>query len=300
MIRAMTWLVERIPEPLKYNDAFAWVVRSALRLRAARLEKLIFSATTGRSGTKALAALFARIPDCISLHEPNPCMNGEVLRAAAYGDSGRVERAYRQRKSLRIWQAAFRHRYYVEINHLFIKTFASLALEEFGDRVRIIHLVRPPIDVATSIFCLEEVPGTTAGNDWWLDHRAPTNQIRIAEVLDTDRRFTHPFYRALWYWYEIEQRISTWRRRLPAGQFVRFETGWLNEPARVFALFDALNLPYSPPPILEQVGARIHAREYHKRSAAIPADLATDMHHRFQRLLLDRGVDVSALSALAA
>ena len=40
------------------------------------LEKLIFTATTGRSGTLSLAKLFAKVPGCRSVHEGHPVMNG--------------------------------------------------------------------------------------------------------------------------------------------------------------------------------------------------------------------------------
>src|ERR1700740_1104738 len=79
------WAMTPFPfKPIKHNAVVAPVARFWLGLRARGLEKVIFTATTGRSGTLSLAKLFAAVPGCRSVHEGHPVMNGTVLRAASY------------------------------------------------------------------------------------------------------------------------------------------------------------------------------------------------------------------------
>src|SRR5690349_8276092 len=227
---------------LKHNRVVAGVARRAAWARNRGLERVIFTATTGRSGTTTLTRLFSAVPSCKALHEPWPPMSGEVLHAASYGDVRFVREAFRRSKAVNILRAAAGHRYYFEANHCFVKTFAQLAAEEFGDRLAVVHLVRPAIEVAMSIFRLREEPGTNVGNFWWLDHRAPSNLIPIADLLDSDRHLAHPFYKALWYWHEIEARIAALRASLPSLTIVRFETAELDDKHKVLRLFGNLGL----------------------------------------------------------
>jgi hypothetical protein len=274
-------------KPLKHHPVVAAVTSRVLRMRNRRLEKLIFTATTGRSGTLTLARLFSAVPGCVAVHEGHPIMHGPVLRAASYGDRRLVDQVYRRVKSVNILRAAAGNRYYVEANHLFIKTFIGNAIEDFGERVAIIHLFRPAVEVAKSIYCLRDYPGTERGNYWWLDYRAPTNLISIAHLLDAEGEFSHPFYRALWYWHEVEARIAAWRTRVPAINIARFETHWFNDASRVFALLDTLGVEYDRPTIAAMVGRREHLKEHQKIDAAPHDEQAERMARRFAELVED-------------
>jgi len=245
---------------------------------------LIFTATTGRSGTLTLTRIFDKIPGCRALHEPYPVMNDEALRAAGYGDSDALDRFYRT-KSINILRAATGYQYYLEANHLFIKTFVAHAAREFGDRLAVIHLVRPVLEVATSIYRLHRQPGTESGNRWWLDYRAPLNRIRIADALEGE--YSHPFYKGLWYWFEIETRVHEWRQRLPGVPFVRFETAWFNKPQRLVILAKELGITVDSRQIEPLVGVKEHTRE-HMKIAALQPDEAQRMFERFLDLLRRR------------
>ncbi len=283
----------------KHNPLIASAARLGLRAMTHRLERVVFTATTGRSGTKSLASIFSMVPDCVSLHEPWPDMSGDVLRAASYGKQDLVNRIYRCIKSINILRAAVGYRYYFEANHCFVKTFMEQAIADFDDRIAVVHLLRPAIDVAMSIYRLHEEPGTGLGDAWWLDHRAPTNLIRISSVLDSDREFSHPFYKTLWYWHEVELRIAAWRARMPAVRMVEFQTEWLGDRAKVMWLLGQLGIECEETcirmqPTLEQ---NKNAREEQKTVPALPEEQARDMLERFRRLLADRGVDISVITA---
>jgi hypothetical protein len=280
------WPIQSYPfKPHLHNRLVAGVASGVLRLRTRKLERLIFTATTGRSGTQTLARIFAAIPECRATHEPHPMMNGAVLQAASHGDSALVDRVYRQIKSINILRQAAGRRYYLEANHLFIKTFARHAINDFGERLAVVHLVRPAVEVATSIYCLQDFPGTERGNYWWLDYQAPSNLLPIKEILDTDPEFSHPFYKALWYWYEIEARIADWHARVPTLRMVRFETQWLNQLPRVLGLLEAVGVEYPRAAIEAVVGLKENRKEHQKLVVALPDPLADQMDSRFRALL---------------
>jgi hypothetical protein len=282
------------PDWLKRSDFAVALARKYFQYRSRNLQKVIFTATTGRSGTKSLAKLFSMVPECVAFHEPYPIMNGPVLKAANYGDHATVDRVYRQVKSVNILRSAVGYRYYVESNHLFVKTFFRNAVEEFGARIAVIHLVRSPVEVAMSIYCLDEPSGTENADYWWLDHRAPTNVVQIADALDSDV-WSHPFYKALWYWYEVESRFDVWRSKYPALEVVRFETDWINERPRVLRLLEDLGIPSQRVRAESLVSPKTHERAHHKSLAPFPLEEAERMHIQFQTLLAERGVDIARI-----
>lgn len=274
---------------LKYNPLVAGLARHYYNRGIRDLEKVIFVATTGRSGTLTLVDIFSGIPGCVALHEPYPAMHAEVLRRASLGDSKYVDRFYSNRKAINIRRDASGARYYLEANHLFIKTFADQAVRDFGDRVRVIHLVRDPLGVAHSIYRLQDQPGTTQGNLWWLDHRAPTNLVAIADVLDRDPAFTHPFYKCLWYWFEIEARIRACQERLPQLPVISFDTEGFNSPVALAALFKGLDITVPQARLDEMVNQRSHQRAHQKHGGALPEEEQVDMLTRFTGLLETSG-----------
>jgi hypothetical protein len=280
---------------LKRNPVVASVVRRSLQLRTQGVKRFIFTATTGRSGTMTLSELFATVPDCASVHEPYPIMNDDVLRAASYGDTAEVDRVYSRVKSINILRAVVGRRYYLEANHLLVKTFLGHAYEEFGRRMAVIHLVRAPIEVAMSIYCLQHLPGTPFGNAWWLDYRAPTNIIKMADDLEGNGELSHQFFRCLWYWYELELRFAAWRARLPALKVVRFETPSFNDAEKTFHLFDELEIPYDRDKVATFVGRKEHTKFAEKTMPVIPRGHAERMDETFRQALRARGIDLSPI-----
>jgi hypothetical protein len=280
------WRLQPYPfKPFKHSRLVAGLALRVLKLRTQGLERLVFTATTGRSGTLTLTRLFAAVPGCRAAHEANPVMNGPVLRAASYGDTALVDRVYRRVRSVNIRRAAVGYRYYFEGNHLFIKTFAHNAVADFGQRLAVVHLVRPAVEVANSIYQLRDYPGTERGNYWWLDLRAPTNLLAMADILESDPEFSHPFYKALWYWHEVEARIAAWRARMPAVRVVDFETQWLNDLERVCGLLDELGVQYERARLAPLVGAKEHTKDHQKIGTGLPAQEAEQRAARFRELL---------------
>lgn len=281
-----------IPVALKRNAVAARLAKLFYDLKNRKLEKVIFTATTGRSGTDSLSEIFRAVPLCRSFHEPYPVMNSEWLREATFGDMELVDRFYNQVKSIYIRRAALGARYYFESNHLFIKTFIGPAIRDFGSRLEIVHLVRPALQVAISIYRLMDWPGTDVGNAWWLDYRAPTNHIRISPFLESHKEFVHPFYKALWYWYETEARIAHWKCELPQTRFHYFETDWINDGARVDNLMSSLGVEYNLDQLLRVVGVRKNDIVKRTGKNGIEIGVAEAMHERFRAFLVENGYKI--------
>lgn len=277
-----------VPRAIKRNAITVRATQSYYDLRNWKLNKVIFTATTGRSGTTSLWKIFSAVPGCRAFHEPYPILNQEWLRTASYGGIQEVDRYYQQIKSIYIRRNAVGARYYFEANHLFAKTFIRPAILDFGSKLEVVHLVRPALEVAVSIYRLRDWPGTEDGNTWWLDYRAPANRIKISELLDSDKEFSHPFYKALWYWYEMEARIAHWKKVFPETKFHYFETRWINEPERVMELLDNLRVTYDATKLSQVVGVKANDIVKRKGKDIFDLELACTMHERFQEMLREK------------
>jgi hypothetical protein len=230
-------------------------------------------------------------------HEPYPAMHDNVLHAKSYGDEAFVKKIYGQVKSINLKRSASGLRYYLEANHLFIKVYIEQVYKDFGEKMAVIHLVRDPVKVANSIYALQDFPGTEEGNRWWLDYKAPTNLISIEKLLDEDAKFNHPFFKALWYWYELEARVIYWKERLPNLTFVDFRTEDLNNKEKLFALLNQLGIDFDEEVILTKINTKAHARQHQKVASPLPEDEAEEMHCDFRNLLMEKGYSIPSYPA---
>lgn len=278
------------PFSLKRNPISARLYRNLWDRRHRRRDpKFVFVATTGRSGTEFIQKVFSTVPGCTALHEAWPIMHDHVLRAWNDGEEWLAQRTYWVQKSVNIRRMTGENDLYVETNHLFIKSFAPMAIQDFGHRLRIIHLRRDPVSVARSMVQLGAIPGTPHGNDWYLDYRAPRNMIKMEGVLGSGGDLDHDFFRCLWYWYEIEARIRAlkvcskeipwfnldWEKRIPLDELVAMVRSMGKEPD-----MGALE---------ELVGVKVNRQIHLKENSGPPQESLDDMHLRFQETLREKG-----------
>lgn len=277
---------------LKYNSLSSFLVKRYYQLRYNTSPQMIFVATTGRSGTMTLVDIFNNIPNCKAEHEPYPGMFDEVLKAKSSGNESFVHNLYWKVKSVNLWRSAAGYKHYFESNHLFIKTYIEYAVEDFGKKLTIIHLVRDPVKVANSIYALQDFPGTTEGNKWWLDYKASNNFINITHDLDTHPEFKHPFYKGLWYWYEIEARVKHWKQRLPNVHFINFKTEDFNDQQKTFQLLTDLNIDFDSQLLTKQISTQSNTRPHQKISQPLELEIAKKKHEQFKKFLTDAGFKI--------
>jgi len=282
--------MKQLLDQIIHNKYTAKVANQYYDRKTRGVKSFIFIATTGRSGTLTLVDIINKLDQCIALHEPYPAMHDNILNAAANGHHQLVKDFYDIRKSVNIRRSAVGAEHYLESNHLFIKTFAPYAAEDFGSRLKVIHLVRDPTKVANSIYALQDQPGTVEGNRWWLDHHASTNIISIPEILDNHEEFKRPYYKALWYWFETELRISVWKEKLPSVPFIFFMTEDFNNEPKLSELFEKLEISTPPGFIKDVVNLRSHARSHQKKLPPLPDETTREMLNRFIMLLDEKNI----------
>lgn len=248
-------------------------------------EKVFYVASTGRSGTDSLSKLFEVIPTFYSTHEPEPAMNNLEMIAKNNGNAIPMKKLYRNSKRNMIRLGQLKHKkYYLEANHIFIKGFIEEIVEDFGDKLEVIHLYRDPVKVAKSILELNRVPGTVRGNEWYLDYRAKNNIIQIEDELDLNDDFKHDYYKCLWYWYEIEARTFFWRNKYKTIRFIDFKTENLNKYDDIVSLLNILNIPYNPEAIKAVVGVK-HNQKKANKTELLSFESAKEMHENFKKML---------------
>lgn len=231
---------ENINELLKRNSVSLYMADKVLDLICNDVKSFIFVATTGRSGSNSLTKLFSLIEGVSSFHEPFPIMYNDY--PLDKDKNKYFEKIFRIKK-IRIKKAAAGHNNYFESNHQFIKTFIDEAISCFGDKTKVIHLIREPYKVARSFYQINSIPGKTdRGKLWLLDPMSRENQIQISDLLYDSELFKHDLYKCLWYWYEVEARIKIFKKKYPNITFFKIEADEINNPEKVQMMFNALKV----------------------------------------------------------
>jgi hypothetical protein len=273
----------------KYNPVTSFLLRLFTAHRALNLDSLIFTATTGRSGTMTLTRIFESIDHCASFHEARPDMHGDNLINVDPLSDEYVRFVYNTIKSVNIRRFSENAKYYFEANHMFIKNLYYFIIKEYGDKVKVIHLYRDPVKVAGSIYMMGNWPGTPDGNAWWFDYRCSFNRIKVLDSLDRDPAFSHNFYKCLWYWYEVEERVKEFKFKYPNIVVVDIKTEELNDIQKVENMLKTLEIPFDLGRVQSSISYIENQKKNKKPNEPLDSQLAEDMHNRFRRLLIDRG-----------
>lgn len=139
--------------------------------------KYIFCINTGRSGSKYLTEIFSHVPNCISLHEPEPIGNKKVMRKFLNGDISHM----RELSKLKIQaiQSADINSLYVETNHCFIKGWGWFIPEHISqNEIGVIILDRDANEISKSLMRLLCSPLLKRGQNWMIcpDIKSPLTQ----------------------------------------------------------------------------------------------------------------------------
>ncbi|MFQ5563594.1 MAG: hypothetical protein ACE5FO_08495 [Parvularculaceae bacterium] len=285
------------PRIIRNNDLAALTTNAVGRLICRDVDSFVFVATTGRTGTQSLSAIFSAVEGFRAFHEPHPIMNGAVLERAGAGDAQFIKNEFFRFKLPGVyWRAKFSKGYF-ESNHLFIKTFADETAEALGDRLKAIYLFRDPDAVASSYFNRhppQGAPGANAAQDpdiWVLRPDAKTNLLDMADLLERrDPRERH-YLRFVWYSFETEARATDFHLRHPEIRMVALDTADLNNLEKLKALFSDLDIP-KPANLEGLVGTRANASA---RKPALPAGVDPAASAAFQAACRSR-LDALGLS----
>lgn len=248
----------------KHHPLAVSAYRAYQKATTCRVRSWVFVASTGRSGTESLRRILEAVDRSFCCHEPFP-----VMRDARPDDEA-PERYFRRRfrtlKSIYVRRAGHRCRHYFETNHQFIKRFAGPAVEEFGRRLKVIHLRRDPVSVALSFCRLDSIPGRSdRGRLWLLDPSAADNVIRLDDLLAPGGPFDTDVHRCLWYWYEIEARVRWFRSRHPQVPVVDLWTEELNDLDALRTMFRNLAVPVDDARLRRVVGTHANTKASERR-----------------------------------
>lgn len=156
-------------------------------------KRLIFTVTSGRSGTGLLAALLRQSSGIVSDHEPAPRLNFMLRSVQAVPEAAA---AWLLTEKLPALAERATGPIYAETSHLLCKGFVEPLLD-LGVRPAFIMLARPASEVACSLFRMDVIPGrTSSGKLVLLD---PTDR----GVLSLPEWTTFSDYQ-LCYWYALE------------------------------------------------------------------------------------------------
>jgi len=234
--------------------------------------RLIFTISSGRSGTEYLAQALGLFAAVEARHEPKPRFSS-VFRAVVAAPHVARE-FWEQEKLARIERG--RRPIYAETSHLFCKGFAA-SLVELGRRPTLVHLVRDARATALSLLALDAVPGRRLrGVRYYLSPSDP-NHLPV-DAREVERWSDYQ----LCYWYVLENRAraaALQQELAPHGvRVVRAELAALQDEAGLGALGTQLELgPLSALGRLRLGGLlrrRVNAKDHQKRALQLaPAQL---------------------------
>ncbi|HEX3624451.1 MAG TPA: hypothetical protein VH280_03400 [Verrucomicrobiae bacterium] len=223
------------------------------------MKKIIFTLAEARSGTLYLRNLFRlNARDCDCRHETffdigNPTMFGPAIYDAYAGRFGEI-RARLEKKRRYIQKLSGST--YIESSHAFLKSSQVAALDFFPE-LRLVHLIRDPLKVAAS----------EAYREFWRRrlhapfhfYRGDDGKRHFAWALTGNEQiFQHfadkPLTLFQWYliqWVEIENRAMDFLNTngLQDRCFTMHSPHDLNDPAKIRAMFDFLEVPTHQPEI---------------------------------------------------
>lgn len=202
---------------------------------ALRAKRLLFTVTTGRSGTGHLARLLAALPRVSSHHEPEPSFASVMREVQGRPDRGRRFWIEAKLPAIRRDAAPI----YSESSHLFCKGFAE-PLFELGLVPDLILLTRPHRDVAKSLLQLDTIPGRTEKGLRYLLSPEDPGVLPVpgwAELNDYQLCF--------WYCLEIRRRQREYAQRFAeyGSRIVWTSLEELRTRRGIAMLVDALALP---------------------------------------------------------
>jgi len=168
--------------------------------------RLVFTVTSGRSGSKLLTQLASKIPDIKAVHEGRPRMNYVMRGIQGYPEAAKW---WLESEMYPTIAAELDQPVYLETSHLFCKGFVEPTLE-LGLKPQVILLTRPPNEVAASLYSIDCIPERTCSGRLVL--LGPSDpgvwKIPAYETLSD-------YQLCYWYAREIERRQAHYARVLP-------------------------------------------------------------------------------------
>lgn len=239
--------------------------------------RLIFSINSGRCGSFYLAGLLATAEDVMAFHEAGPTMSGSFLQLLR---DRSPETSFTQRsiKSQAIRQILARLPAtcgYAETNHMFIKTFYDVVMENFQDCSIHVIILRRYLPAVLKSFI--NMGYFSERNHVWPSWMHLPGTCDSAFIPPESTTAPDQYDLAIGYLLDIEARVQRFTTRYPGCTLLNARLEALQEAENVAALFASLDIQLSAR-TLPMTGRIINARS--ARKAAIGIDTTLDYCRR--------------------
>jgi len=268
---------------LKYSRIVVSLYNWILDFRCRHVESYVFVATTGRSGSGSLSRIFEAVDGAVCLHEPYPIMLNDaperISRDEYFND------LFNKKKRINVKRSAVGYKCYVETNHQFVKNFIKPAIECFGQKIKIVHLIRDPIKTAASFYAINTIPGKSErAKQYLIDPKDPDNIIKLPDLYNGNQEFLHDFFKCLWYWYEVEARIEKLKSEHPDLKWHTIHTTDLNSFEAVAEMLKEFNLQFDYQNLRTLIGIRDNTK-INEKVNKIDHSECLDKHDKFVTLI---------------
>ena len=192
---------------------------------------LIFVITTGRNGTKFMSHIFNNVTNAFSFHcseKNNPICYGDLMHR--FNDNKTTSKDFKEK--IDCVKSYSEKGDYFESSPYFIRTFFEAILENFID-IKVIHMLRDPMEVAKSYTNRGSRPGTK----WRMSISATNSYLPMTDVILSD------FQKNLWDWFECEMRYHREKHRFK--EIYEFEFKKINSPNTWKDLFNWLDIDFN-------------------------------------------------------
>ncbi len=262
---------ERFKSKTIFNSFLQPFLYSLTKLFTRQVKSYIFVASTGRSGTNTLSALVEGVESINAFHEPFPIMytpESEFPNKSHY-----FKELFRIKKRVFIRFKAIKYSHYFETNHQFIKNFSNETVNEFSNKLKVIHLLREPIKVAQSFLEINSIPGKSVrGKAWLLDPKANDNIISVTydDLAKTSEELD--YLHCVWYWFETQARCLAFKLAHPQVPVVEIRTEDFNDIIKLKAFMTKLDLDINPEHLSAVCGKRENTKKVLKKKILEPQE----------------------------
>ncbi len=202
--------------------------------------QLLFSINSGRSGSNYLAKLLGTAEEVVSYHESYPTMSAEYLTMV---NKFEYQKSVfkRKRKNSSIKEVLFQlpeDKIYCETNHMFIKTFFDVVVQEFP-KVEVIILRRYLPKILKSFIELGYFSERNKHWKFWMS--SPNAATAAIPCIDVDKNLDQ-WDLSIAYLIDIEARAKRFQQEYPniKTHEVRLES--LNDFTNIKSLFKQLSI----------------------------------------------------------
>jgi hypothetical protein len=224
--------------------------------------RLIFCINSGRAGSNYLAKLLGTAREVISFHEAEPNMTGKYLHKlhrCSYEET-LGDRKIKSEAIRKMLQDLPPGQVYCETNHMFIKTFYDVIIEDF-EYVEVIILRRQLALVLKSFI---ELNYFTTKNEIWPDWMSsPNAQTAAIRCIGQDKELDQ-YDLCIAYLIDIEARSERFKREYPLVKTHDIRLEALNDYKHVVRLFN--DLVITPTKKTKKITGRVvNVRDQRKR-----------------------------------